>query len=384
MARINVLHVIDKFSMEGKNPSSVALSFRDWSAYYDKDKFNVSFCGLKKPDPGGLMLQDLGNNVFYLNRGKYSLSCVFDLTHLIEQKHIHILHLHGYASANFGRLAAQAKRIPVIVHEHAVLNILPHQYVMDYLLRKKSSRAIAVSRAVKEFMIKGRNVPADRIDIVPNSMVLSRYTNFTTNDILHNKQLFNIPPDYKVVGSLTRLFPLKGNRYFIEAVPHILKKFPRTIFLIVGEGPLRSELQTLVKDLKVEKNVLFTGFVKNGPLMLATLDIKVMPSVMEGCPLALIEALAAGKPIVASAVGGMLEIIKHNETGLLVPPCDPEKLAEAISYFLANESEMKRMGNNARIEAKKFSAENIVNQHQNIYRQVFDEYYKLRNEKLPV
>ena len=132
MARMNILHVIDKFSMEGKNPSSCALSFRDWSKHYDSERYSVSFCGLKKPDPGGVMLEEEGNRVFYLNNGKYSFSNVSGLMGLIEREHIDLVHLHGYSSANFGRIAAWKKSIPAIVHEHAVLKVLPHQFIMDF------------------------------------------------------------------------------------------------------------------------------------------------------------------------------------------------------------------------------------------------------------
>ena len=153
----------------------------------------------------------------------------------------------------------------------------------------------------------------------------------------------------------------------IEAANRVISEFPTTVFLIVGDGPLRGELEDLTRRLKIEKQVIFTGFSKEIPLLLTMFDIKVMASLSEGCPFALVEAMAAGKPIVATNVGGIKEIIQNGETGLLVPPKDAKELAKKILYLLCNEGEAQRLAKNAKEESKKYSVENSVRKLEEIY-----------------
>ncbi|RKY92689.1 glycosyltransferase family 1 protein [candidate division KSB1 bacterium] len=367
MSRINILHVIDKFSMDGVNPSSCALTFSQWFPRFNSQKCNVMACGLKKADPGGQFLEKQGFKVFYLRKNKYSPTNVIGLMKLIEDENIHILHLHGYSSANFGRIAAFIKGIPSIVHEWAVLKVLPHQFLMDFLLRHYTNAAIAVSQAVKEFMIKGRKIPPQKIQVVYNSVTLDNFQGETLEKVSKKKQELGIPRDYKIIGTVTRLREEKGNRYLIEAANRVISEFPTTVFLIVGDGPLRGELEDLTRRLKIEKQVIFTGFSKEIPLLLTMFDIKVMASLSEGCPFALIEAMAAGKPIVATNVGGIKEIIQNGETGLLVPPKDAKELAKKILYLLCNEGEAQRLAKNAKEESKKYSVENSVRKLEEIY-----------------
>jgi glycosyltransferase involved in cell wall biosynthesis len=241
---------------------------------------------------------------------------------------------------------------------------------MDFLLRQLADRAIAVSQAVKEFAIKGRCFPPDKINVVYNSVDMNRFKPIDPSMVKTFREKYKIPSHHRLIGTITRLRKEKGNRFLIHAIPIVLQQFPDTTFFIIGDGPLWDDLNQLAQTLKVQDHLIFTGFYQNIPQALAALDIKVLPSLTEGCPYALIEAMVAGKPIVATNVGGIAEMMVHGEDSLLVPPQDPEQLAEGIIRLLKNPSLAQQLGNEAKQRSRRFSVEQIVRQHEAIYEEV--------------
>jgi len=151
-------------------------------------------------------------------------------------------------------------------------------------------------------------------------------------------------------------------------MPKIVQQFPSTRLLLVGEGPLRGDLQRLTKALDLERHVIFTGLRTDVPRLLQAVDVFVLPSLWEGFGLVLLEAMVAGRPIVASSVGAIPEIVLDAETGLLVPPRQPDSLAGAILALLENPAWAARMGaaGRKRVEAK-FSLDTIVAQWDALY-----------------
>ena len=366
----NILHIIDKFSMDGKHPSSCAFLFRDWHRCYDRSRFHVVYCGLKEPDPGSRMLETEGLELVYLNHGKYSPANFRGIMDVIRSRHIDLLHLHGYSSANFGRLAAWRTGIPAVLHEHAALKVRPHQFVMDFLLRRLTDHAIVVSRSVREFAVTGRSIPPERISVIYNSVDLDRFKPVSRAAIRAFRDQFHVPAGHRLVGTVTRLRQEKGNRYLLQAVPAVLSRFPQTTFLLIGDGPEMEALRQLAHHLSIENRVTFTGFYQDIPLALGALDVKVMPSLTEGSPYALIEAMAAGRAIVATRVGGIAEMMTHEEDCLLVPPRDPEGLAEGIGRVLADTGLAIRLGEEAKRRSRRFSVDRIVSRHEAVYEAV--------------
>ena len=366
-SKINVLHIIDKFSMDGVNPSSCTRLFEEWIPRFNKDVFDVKVCTLRDPDPAGKILEEKGIRVFYINKGKMSLGNIGEISRLIQQENIDIVHLHGYSAANFGRIAARKMGIKNIVHEHAVLKVLPHQFLADWLLRKKTDVAIGVCQVVKEFMIRGRSIPEDKIRIIFNGVDVKKYTPLSTRSQQDIRETFNIPPGTRVVGTITRLRKEKGNDIFLRAIPDIVKREDKVRFLIVGEGPEKEALKNLAAQLGIEKYVVFTGFRKDVSALLSLFDIKVIPSLSEGFPLAFLEALASGRAIVASAVGSISEVSVDGETALLVPPGDAKELSAKIIQLLQDDFLREKLGKNAREEAKKYSIESNVQALESLY-----------------
>jgi glycosyltransferase involved in cell wall biosynthesis len=355
--KINVLHIIDKLSMDGKNPSSCTILFGEWIPQLDSNGFRTSVLTLRKPDIAGEYLEKKGIRVYYQGFGKISHKNIRSINDHIEEGKTDVVHLHGYSAANFGRIAARKKRIKNIVHEHAVLNVQPHQYIADYLLRNHTDLAIAVSNSVKEFMIKGRSVPEEIIQVVLNGIKLDRFKIITDESIINLKSTLGIDKYQKVVGTITRLRKEKGNEYFLRAIPLILKKYPNTVFLIIGDGPLRGEMEKMVIDLNISPQVKFLGFRKDVTELLSILDINVIPSLSEGFPLSMVEAMAVGNAIVATKVGGMVEAGVDGENVLFVPPKNPTEIAQKVCYYVENNELLNKCSLNAEKSSKKFDVE---------------------------
>jgi len=157
------------------------------------------------------------------------------------------------------------------------------------------------------------------------------------------KRQLGLPVEAPLIGTVGRLHPQKGQRYLLEALPPVLRRIPDLHVLLVGDGPTRGELEALTRRLGLHGRVHFLGFRQDVPELVALLDVFVLPSVWEGLPLSLLEALALARPVVATATDGILEVIEDGDCGLVVPTKDPEALARAIVRLLGDRDEARRM-----------------------------------------
>ena len=178
-----------------------------------------------------------------------------------------------------------------------------------------------------------------------------------------------MPRDRALVGNVAHMSDSKGQRYLLDAVPRILSAHPGTTFAIVGEGERRAELEERARELGIAHRVRFTGFRTDVPSLLKAFDVFVMPSVREGLGTSVLDAMAAGCPVVGTEAGGMPEVIEHRETGLVVPVGDPVSLAAAVSSLLAHPEDARSMARSARarVEAE-FSADAMVEGTLAVYR----------------
>jgi len=366
-SKYNILHVIDKYSMDGTNPSSCAYLIRDWFRYADKSRFNVMTCGLKNEEPAGEIFKQEGMKVYFLGNGKYSIGNVTGLMKLIDREKIDLLHLHGYSSANFGRIAARRKGIPNIVHEHAILKILPHQYLADFLLKKMTDSAIGVSGAVKEFLSKGRHIPSGLINVVYNGVNLNKFQKCDEAALAKLRQEFSLNTDHIIIGALTRLREEKGNEYLLRAMPKVIEKYPAARLLIAGDGPLKESLENLIKELGLEKHVLLIGFRTDLLELLTLFDIVAIPSLNEGFGLVMVEAMAMEKPIVATRVGGLVEIAGGKESAIFVQPANSLELSEGLIDMIKEPERAKKMAVTGLRESKRFSIEKNVQKLEELY-----------------
>lgn len=370
---IRLMHIVDKLSMDGLNPNSCAILLKDWITHTDIGQYSITVCSFRASDPGGKFLEKHGITVHYLGLGKYSPKNIDAICKLIEENKIDLVHLHGYSAANFGRIASRKKGISNIVHEHAVLKIRPHQYIVDFLLRKHTNLAVTVSHAVKTFVIRGRSIPPSKIHVIGNGIKLEAFKKRGLPENEKFRSGLDIPENRRIVGTVTRLSSEKGTAIFIKAMPKIIAAFPDVFFLVVGDGPLRTQLKHLSEDLNLSKHLKFLGFRSDILALLSIFDIHVLPSLSEGFSLSLVEAMAVGNAIVATRVGGMREILEDEKTGLFIPPNNTEALSEKVSFLLKNPREALKLSESAVHSSRRFGIQSSADSLNRLYQQALEK-----------
>lgn len=350
--KLNILWLVDHLGYGGAMHGA-ATYYLNTIPLLNTSDFNTILCVLRERDSLTKQFEDKGISISHLGRNKLDPTTLIDILKIIRKEKINIIHAHGYGSANFGRLIKLFNKIPVIVHAHDDDRNYPfHQKFADYLLRNLTDQAIAISEAVKVSCVNKRNISEEKLIVLHNGIPLEDFAVPDESRIQKERNRLGIKRESNVIGTVARLREEKGVKYLIQSAVKILDAFPDAVFLIVGDGPLRKELVNLAKKLGLEYKVVFAGFCEDIPSILSIIDIVAVPSISEGLGIAVLEAMAMGKPIVATSVGGIIEILKDGETGLLIPPKNPSILADKIIYLINNKNEARRIGLNAKEESK--------------------------------
>lgn len=370
----SVLHVCDKFGVAGSSIHGVSRLFSWWFPRYDPARFTVSLCGLKRPEPASRLLEEQGIPVRHLGRGRFDPRILGDLVRVARERRAAILHVHGYAAADFGRLAARRVGAALVLHEHFADPRMPaYQGLADRLLSGFTDRAIAVSGSTRDFLVRQRHVPAARVRLIWNGAPLAEFAPVTPAAALATRRELGLPPEALVVGSIGRLSEQKGHRYLLDAAARVLTRKEDARFLIVGDGDQMEPLRRQAEALGITASVLFAGHRTDVRALLGALDVFCISSTYEGTPLALFEAMAAGKTIVSTAVDGCREVLEDGVTGLLVPPRDPEALAGALLRCLDDAALRASLAKRARDASARFDITACVAQMQDLYDEVLAE-----------
>jgi glycosyltransferase involved in cell wall biosynthesis len=223
---------------------------------------------------------------------------------------------------------------------------------------------IAASQAIRSILVDD-GIPADRIDVVHDGV----------NEALIDKQppvdahaAFWLPAGAPIVGNVAALVPHKGQRHLIDAAARVVRRIPNARCLIVGEGELRPALERQIKDLGLERHVVLTGFRQDALGLMKSFDLSVMSSITEGLGSSVLEAMACGRPVVATRAGGLPEAVEDGETGLLVPPRDDAALEAAIVRLLEDAALRERFGRAGRTRiSQHFSVDHLVTETLRVY-----------------
>lgn len=249
------------------------------------------------------------------------------------------LHLHSSHAQALGLLGARWCGTRNLVATRRVDFELRRHGLNRWKYGRGIARFVAISQAVRD-VLERFGVERERICLVPSGVELGNAAPGAGDAF---RRELGLAPDESLVGNVAHLADHKGQRYLLEAVPSVLAVFPRTRFVIVGEGELEGELKALAASLSLGDRLVFTGFRADVPAVLAALDLFVMPSHLEGLGTIVLDALAAGKPVVAARAGGIPDILQDGVEGLLVPPKDPESLSRAIRRVLADRGLAQRL-----------------------------------------
>ena len=314
---------------------------------------------------------DLSMKIFPC-RGRLDLRTIGDLRRFIQREKPALIHSHGYKS-NFYALSANRNRVPWVVTNHLWKRTslsLKLYARMDSFLIRFSKKIVAVSDEIADDMVK-LGISPHKIAVIDNGIDLKRFSHGKKNDKLKSALGFDIHS--KVIGTVASLTAEKGHIYLMNAAKAILSSYPEVRFLFVGDGAGRRNLEEKMADLGLQGKIFFAGSRKDIPDLLSILEIFVLPSLKEGLPMALLEAMAAHVPIVATEVGAVPTVVEDGITGTLIPPKEPGVLADAVIRIL---SDRKRALDMAERGFKKvrdhFSSEQMASKYLSLYEDLID------------
>ena len=334
--RIVLLHVIDTLGFGGAETFLI-----DLCVALPSDRYQTIVCAVAGEGPRAADLRRAGIEFLALQaRSNWDATALVRLVRLMRRRNVGIVHTHLFVGGVFGRLASILAGVPIRLtteqNAYAPGYTLPRwQVLTDSVLARLTHQMVAVSQGTQEFLVREESVPAEKIRVVPNAIQWP--TPIPLSEVEAVKQELGAAERFPFLGTVARLTPQKGLKYLIQAVSVLRSHFPDLLCVIVGEGELRPDLESLVRQLGVEHHIHFCGLRRDVAAILQGLDLFVLPSLFEGLPLSLLEAMAAGRPVVATRVAGSSEVIEDGVNGRLVPPKDADTLAQAIEALLTDQ-----------------------------------------------
>lgn len=336
MPKIRVLHTITKLPIGGAERLLLGILNN-----LDPDTFESTICCIQ--DRGELAdeAESLGHQLLSLNlmqKGGYDFQVVPSLRRVIRENRIDIVHTHLYHANLYGRLAAHREGIPAIASVHNTYKKGKwYRHLINRWLAKKTFVVTAGSEDVKRDLLKVDRIPKDKIVLLPNGIDLSRIeTQLNTSEA---KQRLGFKENDIVIGTVGRTEEQKGHAVLLDAFSKLHKRpdGKRLKLLLVGDGRLLPQLKETAERLGISEATCFPGNITRLADIYRAIDIFTMPSLWEGLSLAMLEAMAAGLPVVATDVGGARDVLGNNsQWGLLVPAYDANALAGALARLLDN------------------------------------------------
>jgi glycosyltransferase involved in cell wall biosynthesis len=340
----------------------------------DANRFRV-ICGLLTPDTEQIIPPQLASVDFRMPglNGWVWLRFFFQLCWVIYRQHVDLIHVNSYVPGNYTRLAAALMQVPLVIdHWHGFTRFNRKRRFICRFLARFSDLSLAVSQGVKDYLVSEIGLDPDKIRVVPNGVDIAAIDAARPGPEVRRE--LGLPQEAPVIGLVGRLDHWgKGHKELFDAVASLKERYPIRA-LIVGGGRREDEIKQLAADLGLAEQVHFLGSRRDVPDLLRAMDIFVLPSYSEGVSLALLEAMAAGLPVIASVVGGLPEVVRHGENGLLIPPRDVDALAAALERLLADPEYAQHLGETARREAReKFSLERLGREVNEIYGEVVEK-----------
>jgi glycosyltransferase involved in cell wall biosynthesis len=368
-APIRVMHVIDKLGVGGSSVHGITQLLAQSIPMFDPEQFEFTVCSLRQPEPAGDVLKKASVRLEYLGRSKFDPRTFFDLLALVKRKRPQILHLHGFGASSFGRLVSWITRIPNIVHEHLVFFRQPlYLTLADTVLSPLTTKALAVSKPVREYMVKSRKIAPGKLETFFCGVPLAQFKAPSPHAIKRERLRLGIAPDEKIVCTVGRLDTQKGQILLLRAAPLILAIMAHTRFLIVGDGPDLAMLESEARQLGIAQRVIFTGYRSDVATLIGMSDVFAIPSLYEGGPITLLEAMNLRKPVVGTPVGLMGDVIQDQQSGFLVPVGDPGSLAEKILILLQDPKLARMMGQKGWELVQQHDMADYVRRLESIYR----------------
>jgi len=361
---VKIVHVIDDLGLGGAQRQLVELL-----SGLDRRRFDVSVIALSDAKVAYAdAIRQLGIPLTLIpHAGAWSWATLTRLTQTLRSLRPRIVQTWLFTADLYGRLAAMrggAERIISTVR--SVEPDKPWQYVLvDRVLRRWTHRFIVNAEAVGRMLAVREGVPRDRIELIYNGVDLERWHPAHEDGVV--RRALGLLGEHPLIGIVGRLAPVKDHETFLRAAALVVREVPKAQCVIIGDGPLRRALEELCCGLQLESRVHFLGAQARMEQVYAALDVIVVSSRYEGCSNVILEAMAMGKPVIATAVGGNPELLTPR-TGMLVPPGDAQRLAQAIITLLRDAAGARAWGAAARRDAEaRFSLARMIEATQRCY-----------------
>lgn len=344
---------------------------------FDHKNFEIFFCTLTARGALHESLERQGNISFSLgclNSIDFPKAAV-RLIKIMENCKVDILHTHLFHASVVGQFAARfnKKVMPVMTRHYSNVLYLYGTPLQRFLDRRSSLWArhiIAISAGVRKVLVNSQGVSSEKITLIHNGVEMPDYP-LDGKAALRVRNEFSIKEDERIIGAVGSLHLRKGHRYLIEAIKLLLEHKDNIKLMIVGDGVLKRELKIFSQKLGIQDKVIFTGYRRDVNDLISTMDIVVQPSIEEGFGIAILEAMALGKIVVATDVGGIPEIINHGQTGMLVSCANPIALANSLSFLIESPDLAKTMAENGRKRVKQnFDIVSMVRKYEELYQEL--------------
>jgi glycosyltransferase involved in cell wall biosynthesis len=369
-----VSYVIDKLHRAGAQ-----VHLGQLASAIDREAFEPEVVCLLAGGPVADGLRSDGVPVEVLGLGRLyaprALAGLLRLARRLRSRRVDVLHTYLVSANVYGTLAGRLAGVGAVVTSRRDMGFSRNsrlRLVEEWLVNPLVDKVVAVSPAVAEATRRERGLRDDQVVTIPNGVDLERFDAARHPRSEARAQAlreWGLADDEVAVGAIGHLSPVKGHADLLEAAARIVARHPRTRFFVVGDGPLRAELEAHARRLGLGERVVFAGVREDVARVLALLDVVVLPSHTEGLSNVVLEAMAMARPLVATAVGGNPDVLRDGVSGLLVPARDPEALAAAVVELLEDPEKARAMGCEARrVVEREFGRKRMVEAHEALYR----------------
>lgn len=404
MSTINVLWVIDHVCYDGSLHGGGRLY---WNVVprFDSSRFRIIPCMLRANETIRNVFANSPAPVRILDKAKFDPTTIWTFLQLLRDEKIDVMHLHCYGASTFGRVAGLITGIPAIIHDYDTEVYFPYPWylkVADRLLAPSTRTAIAASPMVKQFLLTKRKISPERIKMMFHAIPGEKYVAVSVEKLEEIRRLLQVNERRKIVGTITKLGPQRGNEYLMSAAAAALEIVPDLLFLIFFKStyfhrsPNRSyvqlskdqihaqaiDLQAKAQALGIARNIRLIEWPENIDEWISACDVIVAPFLSERfSSVHLLEAMAMGKPVIATDLGEQREIITNGIDGYLVAPGDVKEMSGAIVKLLSDRKALDEVSCCARVKAKQYSTDTFVENLQRLYAELAAGRFRKQLEK---
>jgi sugar transferase (PEP-CTERM/EpsH1 system associated) len=362
-ARLRVAYLMHRLRLGGLETVAVELANG-----LDPARFASSVVSFATPDPRQPPLHTRVRLVTLHKPAGNQPTLICRLYRVLRDLRPHIVQTHNWGTLLEGVVAAKLAGVPIVVHaEHGTIQGGWGRLVIQRCLWRAVHTVLCVSQAHRQRLVETVRFPYDRLTLILNGVDVKAFTPRPADkDTIRAEMGLEVDPLY--IGTVGNLRPVKNQVLLLQAAQPVCARYPNVRVVIIGEGPLRGQLVRTAEDLGIQKQVCLLGARADIPELLNALDIFVLPSLSEGLPMAVLEAMACGLPVVATAVGGIPEVVVHGHTGLLVSAQDTPQLTAALATLVQQPGLRVTLGRQGRERVvARFSLPRMVHDYQVLY-----------------